>query len=288
MDWKCQGADWPNRSASRFVQADGLTWHVQIMGQGPVLLLVHGTGASSHSYRDLAPLLAQDFTVVVPDLPGHGFTSAPPSYRMTLKDMSAALASLIDALKAPPAMVVAHSAGAAIAARMALDGRITPQTLVSLNGALLPIPGLPGQFFSGMAKTLALIPAVPWLFSWRAGDPAAVRKMIASTGSTLDQAGIDLYARLLRDSGHVANVLAMMANWELDGLARDLPRLKPRLVLVVADQDRAVPVKVGRKLEQLVPGATLLVQQGLGHLSHEERPAETAALLHRIARNTNV
>jgi magnesium chelatase accessory protein len=288
MEWARQGADWPNRSASRFVRAGGLRFHVQVMGQGPGLLLVHGTGSATHSFRDMLPLLARDFTVMAADLPGHGFTGAPPSWRMTLPDMSAALGDVLAAMDMRPDVVAAHSAGAAIAARMALDGRMSPRLLVSLNGALLPIPGLPGQFFSGVAKTLARIPVVPWLFSWRAGDRASVAKMLAGTGSSIDPAGIDLYARLLRDTGHVANVLAMMANWELEKLARDLPHLSPHLLLVVADGDKAVPMSVARKVARLVPGSEVVVQAGLGHLSHEERPAETASLILRAARDAGV
>ncbi|NBQ74895.1 MAG: alpha/beta hydrolase, partial [Acetobacteraceae bacterium] len=56
--WEKDGRDWPNRTASRFVEAGGLNWHVQLMGQGPCLLLLHGTAAATHSWRDLAPLLA--------------------------------------------------------------------------------------------------------------------------------------------------------------------------------------------------------------------------------------
>ena len=58
LDWATDGADWPNREASRFVEAAGLRWHVQVMGAGPVLLLLHGTGASTHSWRDVMPKLA--------------------------------------------------------------------------------------------------------------------------------------------------------------------------------------------------------------------------------------
>jgi magnesium chelatase accessory protein len=65
----------------------------------------------------------------------------------------------------------------------------------------------------------------------------------------------------------------------LEALARDLPRLQQRLVLVVAEGDRAVPVKVARKVMALVPGAEMMMQPRLGHLSHEEAPAETAALI---------
>ena len=86
--WQREGRDWPNREASRFVRAAGLMWHVQIMGAGPVLLLAHGTGAATHSWRALAPLLAQHFTIVAPDLPGHGFTEAPGTARLSLPGMA--------------------------------------------------------------------------------------------------------------------------------------------------------------------------------------------------------
>ncbi len=68
LDWNADGSDWPNREASRFVEAADLRWHVQVMGEGPVALLLHGTGSSSHSWRDVMPRLAKSFTVVAPDL----------------------------------------------------------------------------------------------------------------------------------------------------------------------------------------------------------------------------
>ena len=72
--WQREGTTWPNHQFSRFVRAGHLRWHVQMAGTGPVLILVHGTGASTHSWRHMLPLLAQRFTVVAADLPGHGFT----------------------------------------------------------------------------------------------------------------------------------------------------------------------------------------------------------------------
>jgi len=45
LSWERDGRDWPNRAFSRFIEAGGLRWHVQVMGQGPVALLLHGTGA---------------------------------------------------------------------------------------------------------------------------------------------------------------------------------------------------------------------------------------------------
>ena len=125
--WDRDGRDWPHREASQFVTAGGITWHVQQYGQGPPLLLVHGTGASTHSWAWLAPLLAGRFSLVAMDLPGHGFTSAIPAARMSLPAISAALGDLLRTLHIAPAIAVGHSAGAAILARMALDGLIAPQ-----------------------------------------------------------------------------------------------------------------------------------------------------------------
>ncbi len=126
LSWASEGRDWPNRAASRFVEAGGLSWHVQEMGQGPTLLLLHGTGASTHSWRDLLPLLARDFHVVAPDLPGHGFTEAPERDRLSLPAMARSLAALLGKLGVEPEGVVGHSAGAAIAMQMVLTGAVAP------------------------------------------------------------------------------------------------------------------------------------------------------------------
>lgn len=67
--------NWPHRDCSQFIEAAGLSWHVQRMGEGPALLLLHGTAAATHSWAGLMPLLARRFTVIAIDLPGHGFTA---------------------------------------------------------------------------------------------------------------------------------------------------------------------------------------------------------------------
>ncbi len=189
LDFKRDGADWPNRQASRFVSAAGLLWHVQVMGSGPVMLLVHGTGASSHSFGEVASILSSAFTVVVPDLPGHGFTESPPPAGLSLPAMAADLAGLLQELDLAPDVAVGHSAGAAILLQMCLDRKIAPAVVVSLNGALLPFGSVVGQFFSPLAKVLALNPFVPMLLSWRAANPAAVERIIGNTGSALEPEG---------------------------------------------------------------------------------------------------
>jgi magnesium chelatase accessory protein len=283
LDWAHEGQDWPHREASRFVQAGGLRWHVQQMGSGPVALLVHGTGAATHSWRGLAPLLAQRWTVVAPDLPGHGFTQTPAAAGLALPGIAAGLGALLQALGLRPALAVGHSAGAAVLARMVLDGAIAPRALVSLNGALLPLRGLPGHLFSPLARLFAATDLLPRMLAWRARDPAAVARLMRGTGSVIEPAGVALYARLVRSPAHVAGALAMMANWDLQPLARELPALAVPLTLVAAARDRMVPPSEAMRVRALVPRATLITLGGLGHLAHEEQPQRVLAVIDAAA-----
>ena len=281
-------ADWPNRPTSRLVAAGGLRWHVQVAGSGPVLLLVHGTGAATHSWRDLLPLLARHFTVVAPDLPGHGFTERPRAEGLSLPGMARGVTALLRALGLSPSLAVGHSAGAAVIARMTLDGGMAPRALVGLNAALLPFEGIAGQVFSPIARLLAGIPAVPWFFARRAGDRSLVERLLRDTGSSLDARGVELYGRLIRQPGHVAAALGMMAHWELRPLLRDLRKLAVPLVLVVGGHDRTVPPSDARRLRAAVPGLRIIDLPELGHLAHEERPAEVAGILARLAEEAGV
>ena len=277
--WERDGRDWPHRETSHFVQAGGLRWHVQQLGCGPVMLLIHGTGAATHSWRDLAPLLAQSFTLVSADLPAHAFTETPPARGLSLPGMAASMAALVDTLGLDVRWVLGHSAGAAIAARMILDRRIAPQALIGLNAAMLPLDGVAGLLFPPAARLMASTSIAARLFAWRASDPAAIERLIAGTGSVLSPAGVALYARLVRDVKHVAGALAMMAQWDLKSFAPQLRELGTPLALLAGDRDRAVPPTQTQQVLAMLPQSTrstLTVLRGAGHLAHEERPAEVA------------
>jgi magnesium chelatase accessory protein len=288
LDWDVDGADWPLRESSRFVRAAGLRWHVQRCGQGPVLLLLHGTGAATHSWRDLAPLLAREFTVIAPDLPGHGFTSPMPDGRPTLRAVADAVGALLAELDVQPDMVVGHSAGAAIMLRLALDRTVRARAYVGLNGALRPFGGLLASLvFQPMARLLAGSPWVPRWFSGQARDPQAAGRLLASTGSTIDARGLALYARLLRSPAHVAGALAMMAHWDLRTLESETAAARLPLWLLAGRLDATVPVQQAVQFGAAV-GARVTLLEGLGHLAHEEQPERVARLLLDMAHEAGV
>lgn len=272
-EWDREGLDWPNRTCSRFVEAAGLRWHVQEAGQGPVCLLVHGTGASTHSFRDLLPILARQFRVIVPDLPGHGFTSRPADHEgLSLTGMADALMQLLAALGATPQLAVGHSAGAAILCRLCLDGRMQPAELISLNGALLPLSGFKHPAVTPLIRAVASSDWVSRFFARRLESPAEVSKMLAATGSQLDAKGMELYGRLSRAPAHAGSALTMMAVWDVRPLEREMPGLKVPLTLVVGARDRMILPGEAARVRRLLPSATVIQFPELGHLAHEERP----------------
>ncbi len=276
-DWNVEGRDWPNRDHSRFVNAGGVRWHVQVAGCGPVLLLLHGTGAATHSWRVLLPLLAEHFTVVAPDLPGHGFTASGP---LTLPAMAKAMAALLVELDMKPGIIAGHSAGAAIGLRMVIDGLVAPDAFVALSPALLPFPGLAAQLFPTLAKMLFLNPFAPHIFARMAGPSREVERFMGkSTGSTIDAAGVESYARLFRKPGHIRGTISMMANWDLEPLKRDLPKLSLPVLFIHGDKDTAIPIAKAREAAALIPGVRFETLVGLGHLAHEEDPEHVAALI---------
>ena len=292
LDFETDGADWPHRDHSRFVQAGGVTWHVQEMapdGAGrepaPVVLLLHGTGAATHSWRTLMPRLAADFRVIAVDLPGHGFTGRPPVHLYSLPGMALLTAKLIDTLGTPPDIVIGHSAGAAIAAQMVLDGRIGPRRLVSLAGALLPIAGARGSLFAISAKLFAMNPLTQRLFALRAHNPNVVRELLGRTGSRVDGEGLRCYSILARNAGHAGAALSMMASWNLQPLARSLPGLGTPLVMITGDRDGMIPASDARRVRDMVPGARWIPLRDLGHLAHEEDPDRVCGLIRQVVAN---
>jgi magnesium chelatase accessory protein len=270
---------WPHRTSSDFIPVGALRWHVQRFGDpaAPVALLLHGTGAGTHSWRQLAPLLADRFHVLAPDLPGHAFTHTGPSQALSLPAVAAALAELLDALALRPALVIGHSAGAAIALRMVLDRRIAPELLVSINGAILPLQGPVGRWFLPLARLMAANALVAPAFAAWAALPSVTRRLLDSTGSRIDALGERCYAHLVRDPNHAAGALRLMASWDLCAMESALPSLDTPLLLVSGANDRTLSPEHALRVARHIPSARCVALPGLGHLAHEEDASGVAA-----------
>jgi magnesium chelatase accessory protein len=287
-DWDVQGRDWPNRAASQFVRADGYDWHVQRMApagnrKAPICLLLHGTGAATHSWRDVIPFLAQHYDVIAVDLPGHGFTRTNMSHRVSLEGMAGSLAGLLDALAVAPDVLVGHSAGVAIAIQMTLD-RGWHAPIVGFTPALMPFPGLAAKLFPSLAKILFTNPFTAIIFSRLASSRGETARFLKrATGSAIDAAGEDYYERLFSTSGHCDGAIRMMANWQLEPLRDRLAHVAAPVLLITAEGDKAIPKASIDQAAALIPGCVVEDMPSLGHLAHEEDPASAARIIMQFA-----
>ncbi|RZL36410.1 MAG: alpha/beta fold hydrolase [Rubrivivax sp.] len=273
------------------VNAAGLRWRVQRAGrpagEAPGLLLLHGTGSSLQSWAGCLPGLAEHFSLLVPDLPGHGGSEGFADRQATLPRMAAAVGGLLAVLGWQPTLVAGHSAGAAVMVQLCLDGHAQPRGLLSINGALQPLPGLLGAVAPAVAR---LASRSAWLPGWvarHASQPRALGHLIASTGSRIEGVGVEHYRELLRQPEHLRGVLDMLAAWRLDELQARLHELTVPLWLAAGLADRTVAPVQAVELARRLRGASFHALPGLGHLAHEEAPERVKALLLELSRETD-
>jgi haloacetate dehalogenase len=110
--------------AAQSLQGDGAAIHARIGGEGPPLLLIHGYPQTGAMWNRVAPLLAEHFTVVVPDLRGYGQSDAPESKggsAYSKRAMAADMRAIMQELGHARFGVAGHDRGGRVAYRLALD-----------------------------------------------------------------------------------------------------------------------------------------------------------------------
>ncbi len=285
LHWDTYSANWPHAQRSEFVRCAQLNWHLQrwdcgVANSNLKILLLHGTGASGHSWAGLAPLLAQRAAVLSLDLPGHGFTGTTSASNMSLPGMAQLLDQLTGQLNWQPTHIIGHSAGAAIAIQMVMNHQQDQAIkVIAINGALIPFGPYALPFMAPLSKTLAQFSLIPKLFSWQARSPAVVERLLSQTGSKPPAQSLTCYQILMRHSAHAQGALQMMAQWDLKTFASNLPLMKNPLQLLVCSNDLTVNPMVASKAHGLVKHSTLSYLPSLGHLGHEEAPERVSALI---------
>lgn len=280
MEWTRDKADWPHADRSRFVDCRPHRWHVQVAGNGPDLLLLHGAGGATQSWRNLMPLLAQRFRVIAPDLPGQGFTKMGSRHRCSLPLMAEDIGCLCAQEGYAPQAIIGHSAGGALA--LELSQILGNTRVIGLNAALDNFDGVAGWLFPFIAKLMAANPLIPPLLARLAGGEKRTRELLATTGSQLDDTGVALYRKLMSDARHIDGVLAMMARWDVEPLLQKIGELDTDCLLIVGSEDGTVAPAVSRRAADKLPNAQYLELPGLGHLVHEEDPETVAAAIFRF------
>ena len=284
--WSKVADFWPLPSASQFIPIDDMHFHVQVTGAGPDLLMLHGAGASSHSFAGMTEQLARQYRVITPDLPGQGFTTLLPPERVGLGAFSRYLRTLLERLNAVPEWIIGHSAGSALAAQLALDLIRTPRGLLCINAAFKPFGAMAAPFFSGAAKWLSRSRWLPNALAsptlrWR-----ATASMLADTGSHVTPLSSKCYDALLGNPEHIAGTLRMMGGWDLPPLLDRLPDLNAVVWLAACEGDRTIAPNRSTAVAPLLRHCKTCLVPTLGHLGHEESPAVFVDLFNDLVTET--
>lgn len=251
-------------------------------GQGLPILLIHGFGASTYTWRRIAPPLAETHRVIAVDLKGFGQSDKPFDERYSIFDQAELLKQLIVGNDLRDLTLVGHSFGGGVALLLALDddprleGRISKLVLLDTIAYAQDIP---------VSFRMLNMPVVSHLGVRML--PPAVQARLALRIAYLDNSKIEdeeveMYAAPLRTAAGKHAIIHSARQIIPEGLEEISERYKTITVPTLigwCDHDRIVPLDVGLKLRRTLPNAHLKIIDDCGHMPQEEQPEATLELI---------
>jgi magnesium chelatase accessory protein len=277
---------WPNAACSRFVVAGGFRLHTQMVGEGPLLLLLHGTGAGGFSFAPLVERLARAYRCLMIDLPGHAFTAPLADgvrSELSLAAVTAVVRETLRVLDAHPVGIVGHSAGAAIGWELLRTEQARSYQLLGVNAALVPPPRAYDWLGRWWMAPLASSGAVARGLSALASRADVIPSTLRQTGSTVPPLLARCYAACASMPAHVQGAMQLMGDWELRPFLRSLRGRSWPVHLLHGADDPWIAVDGVRRAISGIGGVTFDVEPG-GHLLHEEAPDLVASRVRALWR----
>ncbi len=235
------------------IDLNGIKLHYEKSGAGRPLLLLHGWGGSIASFAAVQQHLEKDFCVYNLDLPGFG-ESPPPSRAWGTEEYTACLQDFLAAQQIKRPILIGHSFGGRLSIRLGALG--IPAKIVLVDAAGLP-PKRPLSYYLKVYsyKAAKLVFRLPGLSHWR----EQVLDWFRGRSGSSDYR---------EASGVMRQTFVRVVNEDLGPL---LPRISAPTLLIWGDRDTATPLSDGKKMEQLIPDAGLVVFAGAGHFSYLEQ-----------------
>ncbi len=257
---------------SDMIDVAGTRLHVRQSGpvDAPAVILLHGFGASLHTWEPWAEVLAATHRVIRYDIPGFGLSPPDPGNDYSLARDIAILDGLMDRLGLAHAALVGHSMGGKIAWHFAAKrpDRVSRLVLVAPDGFATPGKGY------GEAPTVGRSLALMTVFLPR----PVLRMTIAPAYANpvrLDDAMLTRYHDMMLAPGARRAMLARLSQAVLEYPADLLPRITAPVLLLWGEDDRMIPASHAADYVRLLPGAEVVRLPNLGHVPHEEDPARS-------------
>jgi pimeloyl-ACP methyl ester carboxylesterase len=227
--------------------------------------MLHGFGASLHSWDAWATVLSDRYRVIRYDLPGAGLTGADPGGDYSDARGAVILVGLLDHFRIPHATLVGHSMGGRLAWRFAAehDARVDKLVLIAPDGFAIA----DGEY-GKTPEVSAVLKLLPYVFP-RLAARQSLQPAYANPDLLSDELLTRYYELILAPGVRKA----MIAKLEQSVLSDPVPLLKriaaPTL-LIWGDQDAMIPITNAKDYLKALPAATLITIAGSGHLPHEE------------------
>jgi pimeloyl-ACP methyl ester carboxylesterase len=265
---------------ARFVDVAGLRTRVLYEGEGPGLLLVHGIGLCSDTFIRNIDELAKRYTVIAPDLLGHGFTDAV-DFKGEAPQRAAVrhLGRLMDELSIQRYSIVGSSYGALIAALMWFERSTQVESLVLVgSGAVFHPPEEQEKTLRHAAANATKALTNPTLETCRR-RLAAICHDAAAVPEEVLPVQLTSYALPDRFSAYMATIEGVIASRSEDRVLHRLERLSARTLILTGREDIRAKWQYHVEGRKRMPGARIHIMEKTGHLPYMEHPAEVNATL---------
>jgi pimeloyl-ACP methyl ester carboxylesterase len=254
---------------SSFVQVDGLRVHYRDRGSGPAVVLIHGGTSSLFAWEGWASALAVHHRVVTLDMPGHGLTGPDPKARYSPTEMAGFLDTFATVIGLDRFALAGQSMGGDVAWHYAIlhPARVDKLILVDANG-------LPRMEPRPLASRLRGSPVLGPIFRWITPRFLVARALRATYGdpSRLTDAVMDRDDDLMLREGNREATEARFAKVD-DRMDPRLGEIHVPTLVLWGGRDPVIQPKYGERFRDRIPGAKLVVLDGLGHAPMEEDPA---------------
>ena len=259
---------------SRFIEVGGVRVHYQEAGDAnaPPMILIHGFASSNLVWSKVfLELAAAGFRVIAPDLPGYGYSEKPRQLDYTIARQAEVVEGFLKQLEIDQAIFVGSSYGAAVAITIALDHPALVEKLI-LVGAVnnnKPTRYLLMRLFGSPIIGDIISPLV---VGSRRLLRLRMKRVYDRHSWVLDERRVEARHLPLRTRGAHRAIIRTVRRWDAERVSRDAPLITQPTLLLWGDSDREVPLEDGKRLQQSIPGARLIIFRDCGHLPHEEYP----------------
>lgn len=263
---------------SKFIEVNGVNVHYKIYGKDePVLILLHGFGASLFSWHEVTTPLAEYGTVIAYDRPAFGLTERPLEWEGEnpySQDAQVELViGLMDALGVEKATLVGNSAGGTVSMLTALKYPERIESLILVDPAVYAGGGAPA-WIRPVLGTPQMRHLGPLFARQIQAQGVEFIKTAWHDPRKISQATFDGYQKPLQVENWDKALWELTLSSRESGLAERVKEFALPILVITGDDDRIVPTEQSLRLAEELPNAALAVIPQCGHLPHEECPDE--------------